>query len=169
MARLRHQGGDAAATDGFRRGGADHHVVGSLRDPARRAPLRRDDGVPTRPLLTGADYVQALRRRQELCAAVAEAMIGIDVLLTAGSPFPAQPIDKVPKWLMYQKPSITMPFNVTGLPALALCAGYELGTGLPVAIQLVGHPFAETTVFQLGHAYEQATQWRATRPALLAA
>jgi aspartyl-tRNA(Asn)/glutamyl-tRNA(Gln) amidotransferase subunit A len=33
----------------------------------------------------------------------------------------------------------------------------------------VGHPFAETTVFQLGHAYEQATQWRATRPALLAA
>ena len=119
--------------------------------------------------LTGADYVQALRRRQELCAAVAEAMIGIDVLLTAGSPFPAQPIDKVPKWLMYQKPSITMPFNVTGLPALALCAGYEPGTGLPVAMQLVGHPFAETTVFQLGHAYEQATQWRATRPALLAA
>lgn len=127
------------------------------------------DRISMGGLLTGADYVQALRRRQELCAAVAEAMIGVDVLLTAGSPFPAQPIDKVPKWLMYQKPSITMPFNVTGLPALALCAGYESGTGLPVAIQLVGHPFAETTVFQLGHAYEQATQWRATRPALLAA
>jgi aspartyl-tRNA(Asn)/glutamyl-tRNA(Gln) amidotransferase subunit A len=127
------------------------------------------DRISMGGLLTGADYVQALRRRQELCAAVAEAMIGIDVLLTAGSPFPAQPIDQVPKWLMYQKPSITMPFNVTGLPALAVCAGYEPGTGLPVAIQLVGHPFAETTVFQLGHAYEQATQWRATRPALLAA
>lgn len=127
------------------------------------------DRISLGGLLTGADYVQALRRRRELCTAVAEAMIGVDALLTAGSPFPAQPIDQVPKWLMYNKPSITMPFNVTGLPALALCAGYEDKTGLPVAIQLAGHPFAETTIFQLGHAYEQATDCRATRPGLLAA
>ncbi|MER2634767.1 MAG: amidase [Rhizobiaceae bacterium] len=118
-------------------------------------------------LLTGADYVQALRRRHELCAAVAEAMIGVDVLLTAGSPFPAQPIDKVPKWLMYHKPSITMPFNVTGLPALAVCCGYEPDTGLPLAMQLVGHAFDEATVLQLGHAYELATNWRSVRPSLV--
>jgi aspartyl-tRNA(Asn)/glutamyl-tRNA(Gln) amidotransferase subunit A len=127
------------------------------------------DRISMGGLLTGADYVQALRRRQELVAAVAEAMIGFDALLTAGSPFPAPPIDKVPKWLMYEKPSITMPFNVTGLPALAVCAGYESGTGLPVAMQLVGQAFDEPTVFQLGHAYEQATDWRSARPALLAA
>jgi aspartyl-tRNA(Asn)/glutamyl-tRNA(Gln) amidotransferase subunit A len=126
------------------------------------------DRISMGGLLTGADYVQALRQRRELCAAVAEAMIGVDVLLTAGSPFPAQPIDKVPKWLMYQKPSITMPFNVTGLPALALCSGFEPGTGLPVAIQLIGHAFDEATVFQFGHAYEQATNWRSVRPPILA-
>ncbi len=42
-----------------------------------------------------------------------------------------------------------MPFNVTGLPALAVCAGYEAGTGLPLAFQLVGHAFDEATVFSL--------------------
>lgn len=124
------------------------------------------DRISLGAMVTGGDYVQALRRRRELSLAVADAMVGIDVLLTAGSPFPAQAIDNVPKWLMFQKPSVTMPFNVTGLPALSVCGGYETGTGLPVSFQLIGHAFEEATVFQLGHAYEQATAWRATRPAL---
>ncbi len=93
-------------------------------------------------------------------------MLGVDCLFTASSPFPAPEIDKVPKWLMYNKPSITMPFNVTGLPAMAICAGYEAGTGLPLAFQLVGHAFDEATVFQLGDAYEAATNWRSVRPEL---
>lgn len=122
------------------------------------------DRISMGAFLTGGDYVQALRRRQELKAAVREAMLGIDCLFTASSPFSAPEIDRVPKWLMYQKPSVTMPFNVTGLPALAVCAGYEAGTGLPLAFQLVGHAFDEATVFQLGDAYEAATNWRSMRP-----
>jgi aspartyl-tRNA(Asn)/glutamyl-tRNA(Gln) amidotransferase subunit A len=124
------------------------------------------DRISMGAFLTGGDYVQALRRRQELKAAVREAMLGVDCLFTASSPFPAPEIDKVPKWLMYNKPSITMPFNVTGLPAMAVCAGYEAGTGLPLAFQLVGHAFDEATVFQLGDAYEAATNWRTMRPEL---
>jgi aspartyl-tRNA(Asn)/glutamyl-tRNA(Gln) amidotransferase subunit A len=61
---------------------------------------------------------------------------------------------------------MTMPFNVTGLPAMAVSAGYEAGTGLPLAIQIVGHAFDEQTVFQMGAAYEAATTWRAVRPNL---
>jgi aspartyl-tRNA(Asn)/glutamyl-tRNA(Gln) amidotransferase subunit A len=122
------------------------------------------DRISMGAFLTGGDYVQALRRRQELMAMVREAMLGVDCLFTASSPFPAPEIDKVPKWLMYTKPSITMPFNVTGLPALAICAGYEPQTGLPLAFQLVGHAFDEATVFQLGDAYEVATRWRDMRP-----
>ncbi len=49
---------------------------------------------------------------------------------------------------------------------LAICAGYEAGTGLPLAFQLVGHAFDEATVFQLGDAYEAATNWRSIRPEL---
>jgi aspartyl-tRNA(Asn)/glutamyl-tRNA(Gln) amidotransferase subunit A len=58
-----------------------------------------------------------------------------------------------------------MPFNVTGQPALSVCAGFGEG-GLPVAIQLVGRPFADATVLAAGHAYESAHGWRASRPAL---
>ena len=69
---------------------------------------------------------------------------------------------------MLEKPNFTMPFNLTGLPALSLCTGYGQG-GLPVSMQIVGKPFAEATVFQAGHAYERATEWRKTRPAMSAA
>ena len=58
---------------------------------------------------------------------------------------------------MLEKPSFTMPFNVTGLPALSVCTGYGAG-GLPVSMQIVGKPFAEATVFRAGHAYENATR-----------
>jgi aspartyl-tRNA(Asn)/glutamyl-tRNA(Gln) amidotransferase subunit A len=66
---------------------------------------------------------------------------------------------------MFEKPSFTMPFNVTGQPALSVCTGYGDG-GLPVSMQIVGKPFADATVFRAGHAYETATAWRTRRPAM---
>ena len=123
------------------------------------------DRVMLGSLLTGADYVNAQRRRRELCVEVAAAMAGIDVMVTAASPFPAQKLGDVPKWLMYDKPSITAPFNVTGLPALATCAGFD-EAGMPVSIQIIGKPFADAMVLALGDAYELATAWRSRRPAM---
>lgn len=119
-------------------------------------------------LLSGSDYVNAQKRRRELCAEVAAAMAGVDVLVTASSPFPAQKLGDVPKWLMYDKPSITSPFNVTGLPALAACAGFD-AAGMPLSIQIVGKPFADATVLEVGDAYEAATKWRSQRPPMAVA
>ncbi len=123
------------------------------------------DRITMGAFYTGADYVAASMKRRELCAAVAAAMAKVDVLITAASCFPAQKIDSVPKWFMWQKPSITMPFNVTGLPALAVCCGFST-EGLPLSIQIVGKAFDEPTVFGLGDAYEKATPWRSKRPPL---
>jgi aspartyl-tRNA(Asn)/glutamyl-tRNA(Gln) amidotransferase subunit A len=123
------------------------------------------DRITMGAFYTGADYVAASMKRRELCAAVAAVMGQVDVLITASSCFPAQKIDGVPKFFMWQKPSITMPFNVTGLPALSVCCGFSSG-GLPLAIQIVGKAFDEPTVFGLGDAYEKATPWRDTRPAM---
>jgi aspartyl-tRNA(Asn)/glutamyl-tRNA(Gln) amidotransferase subunit A len=116
-------------------------------------------------LVPGSDYVNAQKRRRELCAEVAAAMAGVDVLVTAASPFPAQKLAEVPKWLMYDKPSITSPFNVTGLPALATCAGFDTA-GMPLSVQIVGKPFADALVLALGDAYEMANGWRSQRPPL---
>jgi aspartyl-tRNA(Asn)/glutamyl-tRNA(Gln) amidotransferase subunit A len=116
-------------------------------------------------LLRAADYIQAVRRRRVLCAEMRDAMADLDILITASAPAEAPKIDEVPKWAMLEKPNFTMPFNLTGLPALSICTGYGAG-GLPVSMQIVGKPFAEATVFRAGHAYELATTWRNKRPAM---
>lgn len=113
--------------------------------------------------VTGADYVQALRMRRELSAEVLLAMAGVDVLLTAANPGEAPLIDEVPRWDNLTKPNFTMPFNVTGMPAMSICAGFG-PKGLPLGIQLAARPFDEATLFRAAHAYEQATAWRARRP-----
>jgi aspartyl-tRNA(Asn)/glutamyl-tRNA(Gln) amidotransferase subunit A len=116
-------------------------------------------------LMRATDYVQAIRRRRVLCEEMRDAMANLDILITASAPAEAPKITEVPKWGMLEKPGFTMPFNLTGLPALSLCTGYGAG-GLPVSMQIVGKPFAEATVFRAGHAYETATQWRTRRPAM---
>jgi aspartyl-tRNA(Asn)/glutamyl-tRNA(Gln) amidotransferase subunit A len=118
-------------------------------------------------LLKASDYVQALRRRRILCLEMRDAMAGLDILITASAPGEAPKITEVPKWGMLEKPGFTMPFNLTGLPALSICTGYGAG-GLPISMQIVGKPFAEATVFRAGHAYETATDWRTRRPSLAA-
>ncbi len=64
---------------------------------------------------------------------------------------------------MLEKPSFTIPFNLTGSPAMSVCSGFGVG-GLPVAMQLIGKPFAEATLFRAAHAYEQAMGGRRKRP-----
>jgi aspartyl-tRNA(Asn)/glutamyl-tRNA(Gln) amidotransferase subunit A len=116
-------------------------------------------------LITGADYVQALRRRRELCAEMAAATAGIDLVLTASQATEAGLIDSIPRWRLWGPPGFTNPANLTGTPAISSCSGFGEG-GLPVSIQLIGKPFAETTVLRAAHAYEKATAWRQMRPAL---
>lgn len=115
--------------------------------------------------ISAADYLQAQRRRRELCAAVATVMEGCDLLLTAAQPGEAPLITRMGKWTSFEVPNFTIPFNLTGQPALTVCAGYGAG-GLPVGVQLVGRPFEDATVLRAGHAYETAASWRARRPAL---
>ena len=116
-------------------------------------------------LVSGVDYVQAVRRRRELRAELKAAMAGLDIVLTAAAPGEAPKIDNVPVWDMFDRPSFTIPFNVAGYPAISVCGGYGEG-GLPVAVQLVAKPFAEPTLFRVADAFEKATPYRNTRPAL---
>ena len=118
-------------------------------------------------LVGGADYLQATRRRRELCAAMSDAMTGYDLLLTAAATGEAPLIDEVPKWANFERPGFTLPFNVTGQPAMSVCAGYG-DRGLPLSIQLAGRPFDDATVLAAGHAYETAHTWRQRRPSLAA-
>jgi aspartyl-tRNA(Asn)/glutamyl-tRNA(Gln) amidotransferase subunit A len=114
-------------------------------------------------LVRGEDYVQAVRRRRVLCDEMRAATADLDILVSAAQPGEAPRIDAVPKWALLATPSFNVPFNLTGYPAISVCSGFGEG-GLPVAIQLVAHPFKEPKLFRVAHAYEQATEWRNRRP-----
>jgi aspartyl-tRNA(Asn)/glutamyl-tRNA(Gln) amidotransferase subunit A len=121
------------------------------------------DRMALAALITGADYVQAVRRRRELAVELATAMADLDLVITAAAPSEAPTIDSVGKFAIFERPSLTMPFNVTGSPAMSVCCGYTQA-GLPLAFQLAGKPFDEARVLNAAHAYERATSWRSLRP-----
>ena len=116
-------------------------------------------------LISARDYVQAQRERRRILAEMAPVYANYDVLVTATAGGPAPRLDAWRTIEFWRRPSLTTPFNVTGGPALAQCIGFS-GNGLPLSMQIVGRPFAETTVLRVAHAYEQATEWRARRPRL---
>ena len=114
-------------------------------------------------LLTSNDYIQAQRRRQELRREFAQTMEEFDVLITAGAASEAPRMDEVPFWDGLEKPSFTLPWNLTGYPAIAVCMGFG-PKGLPLSVQIGGRPFDESTLFQIACHLEAATPWRARRP-----
>jgi len=115
--------------------------------------------------ISGPDYVAATRWRRNLCSELALVLRDVDVLLTATTGGEAPEIANVPKW-QFDKPSLMMPFNLSGVPAISVCIGFG-PNGLPLGMQLAAKPFAEPTVFRAAHAYETLTNWRSRRPELL--
>ncbi|MBI3935816.1 MAG: amidase [Betaproteobacteria bacterium] len=115
-------------------------------------------------LFQASDYFQASREHRRIIAEARPLHQKYDVLLTAGFG-PAPRLDAHKTLAFWQKPNIFTPSNVTGGPALELCNGFSK-SGLPLGMQIIGRPFDEPTVLRAGYAYEQATAWRAKRPAL---
>lgn len=106
-------------------------------------------------LISGEHIIAAQRMRRRLAEAVGAVMREVDLLLTAAAMGEAPRIDAVDRWIGFKTPSLTLPFNLTGQPALTVCSGLGEG-GLPVAIQIAGRPCEDATVLRAGHAYEQA-------------
>jgi aspartyl-tRNA(Asn)/glutamyl-tRNA(Gln) amidotransferase subunit A len=123
------------------------------------------DRIALGAFIPASAYVQAIRRRRMLIREMTDAMADLDILVSAAQPAEAPKITEVPKWGNLEKPSLTMPFNVTGFPAMSVCTGFGAG-GLPVSMQLIAKPFQEATLFRAGHTYERATDWRKARPAM---
>ena len=121
------------------------------------------DRLTLATVLSGTDYVQALRLRRRLTAEVDTALAKHDLLLTASTFDAAPPIQGFPKFYLLEKPLLTAPFDLTGHPAHGFCIGFN-PAGLPYSAQLIGRPFDEATVLRAADAYEGATEWRNRRP-----
>jgi aspartyl-tRNA(Asn)/glutamyl-tRNA(Gln) amidotransferase subunit A len=116
------------------------------------------------------DYVRAQHARARLRRDMLAACRSVDALLTPGALIPAPPLEARTVMLAGREVkllpamvSATSPFNLTGQPALTVPCGFST-SGLPLALQIVGKPFDEVTVLQIGHAYEVHTSWHTQRP-----
>lgn len=120
-------------------------------------------------LLTGsADYIQAQRIRSRCRAELAEVFDKVECLALPNQAGPAPrvedvgPIDTLFKHVV---PEYHGPFNLTGLPTLSVPCGFS-ENNLPIALQLVGKPFDETTVLRAGFTYQQHMKWYEKRPGI---
>jgi aspartyl-tRNA(Asn)/glutamyl-tRNA(Gln) amidotransferase subunit A len=136
-----------------------------LYQPFTRGRLRAGGEVTT------VDYIEGRRELLQLRHDARKLFASVDVLVTPTAPIPARTIAdamtddplKVPR-----PPDLrnTAPFNINGLPSMSIPCGFTKA-GLPIGLQITGPPGGETVVFQLAHAFEQATEFHRRRPAIL--
>ena len=62
----------------------------------------------------------------------------------------------------------TYPFNISGQPALSLPLGWS-NDGLPIGVQIVGHPYGEALIIALAAQLERAAPWDSRYPATIRA
>ena len=63
---------------------------------------------------------------------------------------------------MYLEDLYTIAVNLAGLPGMSIPAGFA--DGLPVGLQIIGNYFDEARMLNVGHAYQQATDWHLRVP-----
>jgi aspartyl-tRNA(Asn)/glutamyl-tRNA(Gln) amidotransferase subunit A len=119
-------------------------------------------------LYTAADYAQAQRFRSRFCRDVAQLMAEFDVLVTPGGLGPAERADQVDLDRRMIVPSFFGQWNLAGLPAVVLPCGAARSSGLPLAMQIIGRPFAEETVLRVADAYQRLTAWHHRVPPVAA-
>ena len=125
---------------------------------------------------SGADYQRAQFQRTEIFRRVQRWFETYDYLVTPTLSRTALPIDQDlfepinidgvevgelrRNWFPY-----TMPFNITGHPALTLCCGYD-SEGLPIGLQIVGRFRDDASVLRAAALYEYSEDWLSRRPEL---
>ena len=105
-------------------------------------------------VLTDADLQAATALVPALTEGATRGMDGCDALITATTLAPA------PAFAMFNKgavwtPMRTLPFNVTGHPALSVPAGFA--HGLPIGLQIVGRHADEAGILRIAAAFEGCT------------
>jgi aspartyl-tRNA(Asn)/glutamyl-tRNA(Gln) amidotransferase subunit A len=118
---------------------------------------------------SGVDYQQAMFQRTTLFRMVQGWFETADYLVTPTLSRTALPIEQDlfepitidgveagelrRNWFPY-----TMPFNITGHPALTVCCGYDTD-GLPIGLQFVGRFRDEASVLRAAALYEASERW----------
>ncbi len=111
--------------------------------------------------LAPGEYAEGLRTMAERRRTFGEWFRGFDALLLPTVAVPAPPLEGIDE--ASPVPAyFTRPQNYLGLTSLALPTG--LHAGLPLSVQIIGKPFAERRVLEIGKAYQDASGYNKLRP-----
>lgn len=120
--------------------------------------------------ISAVDYLRASQIRPFIQQGFSQVLSEVDVLVTPTLPIVAPfmgtemvSVNGKPESVSDVMIRFTHSSNVTGFPTLALPCGFN-SENLPMSMQLIGRPFAETDVLRVGYAYEQVTQWHTRHP-----
>ncbi len=106
-------------------------------------------------VVTSTEYILARRTQQEMRRYFELFFAEYDALLLPTTAAVAAPIEGLDSAAYAPRLTrFTAPFNLTGLPALTIPCGQV--NGLPVGLQIVGAPWQESKVLQVGYAFEMA-------------
>ncbi len=113
-----------------------------------------------------AYYLKAQKVRTLLRADFETALASVDILLAPTCPTTAFKLgEKTSDPLeMYLSDIYVVATNPAGVPALSVPCGFS--NNMPVGMQLIGKHLDEQTLFQVGHAYQQETDWHKKLPPL---
>ena len=118
--------------------------------------------------VTGPVYVAAMEQLQSYARTAATIWAGIDVLVTPTLAIPPPPLGSASGedslTTMMALVAFTVPFNVTGEPAISLPV-HRSAAGLPVGVQLVAPYAHEDRLIRVAAALEDAVGWTRQHPA----
>ena len=115
--------------------------------------------------VTTPAYIQRRRDLAQVRRSARNWVESVDVLVTPTMPIPPAAISDPHADDILPEVRNTSPFDVNGWPAISLPCGFT-SQGLPIGLQIIGPQGGEAVVFQLAHAFEQATEWHKRRPRL---
>ncbi|MDB5743965.1 MAG: amidase [Polaromonas sp.] len=153
---------------------ASWFLANYLRDRYDRFDVGTRTRLAASALIPASVYHRAMRARTVVRGQVLDALRRYDALLTPTNVTPPRLIeaarenltdsgDVIPK--LIRRRIAHYPFSLSNVPAMSVPNGFS-SDGLPLALQIAGRPFGESTVFQVGHAYQQATGWHQSHPDL---
>lgn len=116
-----------------------------------------------------AYYLKAQQIRRLIAQDFTEAFKQCDVIMGPAAPGTAfktgeKTDDPV---AMYLEDLYTIAVNLAGLPGMSVPAGFapsSEGKDLPVGLQIIGNYFDEARMLNVGHAYQQVTDWHTRLP-----
>lgn len=141
---------------------ASYHLGRWLRQGAREIGPGIRSALELGELISGTDYLRATQARRALIERMRETFRRhrLHALVTPTLARTAIPIAELPG---EPRLPFTIPFNLTGQPALTIPAGFG-PDGLPIGVQIAGRPWDEPTVLRIGHAYQTVTNWHLAIP-----